>query len=177
LDDSLRERDNMSTTIHFSSGKEQSISAGKLDKFIMELKGRGIKLMIDRTPERTLIIPLNSSTLEFIEDWNDEVEESDEVVPCTPEEELMSIKADLEDSIKEVEDKKDTEEKQKDKMKELMDKSNCTHPESSRVYYRQDTSKGSRYFPVCGFCGKRERYVKADSLSDEVKESASLWED
>jgi hypothetical protein len=170
----------MSTTIHFSSGKEQSISAGKLDKFIMDLKGRGIKLMIDRNDDRTLIIPLNSSTLEFIVDVYDfkEMEQTESDAPPPEEEdELKQMKEELDAATKEVEDKKDVEEKRDDAMKDIMDKSNCTHPKDKLVYYRQDTSKGSRYFPVCSFCGKRERYVKAESLSDEVKAAAPLWED
>jgi hypothetical protein len=175
----------MSTTIHFSSGKEQDISTGKLDKFIMDLKGRGIKLMIDRTEYRTLIIPLNSSTMEFIEHIVEEpvFKTESEGTPIGAKEyvdnseELRILKEELEESMKQVEDKKDVEEKQEDAMKELMEKSNCTHPESKRVFYRQDTAKGSRYFPVCSFCGKRERYVKADSLEDKVKETALLWED
>jgi hypothetical protein len=123
--------------------------------------------------------------MEFIEHIV-EVEESlpdkkDEGTPIAPpltdKVELEKMHKELEESMKQVEDKKDIEEKQEDAMKELMEKSNCAHPESKRVFYRQDTSKGSRYFPVCSFCGKRERYVKADSLDDKVKETALLWED
>ena len=77
--------------------------------------------------------------------------------------------------MKEVTEKEDPEEKNKRIMDEMMAKSNCTH--TNTAIYRQDTAKGSRYFPVCTFCGKRERYVKADSLTDDQKANSTLWVD
>lgn len=169
----------MSTTIHFVSGKTREIDTNKLDKFIIDLKGRGMSLMINRDEEHTLIIPLNSNTMEFIEDIHEPVEESESPIDESDEElpSLEDMKKDLEDAVKDMEKKKDPEEKQEDAMKELLAKSNCKHPENLMKIYKQVTSKGSRYFPICTFCGKRERYVKADSLSDEVKEAAPIWED
>jgi len=167
----------MSTTIHFSSGKTQEVSTGRLDKFIMELKSRGIKLMLDRNEERVLLIPLNSNTIEFVIDTIEAPKEKPEPVApvMTETQELKAILQDAEKAKAEVESKKDIEEKRDDAMAELMAKSACTH-ENTRIF-RHDTTKGSRYFPVCTFCGKRERYVKADSLSEETRENATLWED
>lgn len=167
------------TTIHFGSGKEQDIETGRFDRFITELKSRGIRLMLDTNEERRLLIPLNSHTIEYV------IEERDEIVEVpdedakedglTVEEELEAIKAEAIAAKKEVDSKKDIEEKREDAMNEIMAKSNCQHVEVE--IFRHDTTKGSRYFPVCTFCGKRERYVKADSLTDEQKENAELWKD
>jgi hypothetical protein len=33
-----------------------------------------------------------------------------------------------------------------------------------------------RYFPVCVKCGMRERYVKAESLTDDEKLNAKVWD-
>lgn len=170
----------MSTTIHFSSGKTQEVSTGRLDKFIMELKARGIKLMLDKNEKRNLLIPLNSNTIEFVIDTIEApVEEPTPVAPIVTEaqevQQLQEILTEAKKAKAEVESKKDVEEKRDDAMAELMAKSACTH-ENTRIF-RHDTTKGSRYFPVCTFCGKRERYVKADSLSEETRENATLWED
>jgi hypothetical protein len=165
-------------TIHFSSGKTRDIDSGKLDKFVIDLKGRGIKMMVNRGEECTLIVPLNSNTMEFIEEFHEPViidetiEESDEPAPTLDElaEAIIEAKAD-------VDSKKDKEELEKEKLDEMMAKSSCLHPAEGMITYRHDTKKGSRFFPVCSFCGKRERYVKADTLSDEEKGAAKIWED
>lgn len=161
-------------TIHFSSGKTREIDADRLDKFIMDLKGRGIKLMVDRKPDCILIVPLNSNTMEFIEEIP---EVKPEPVVEETEVTLEDLKEELEEAKEEIDSKKDIEEKRKEQMDEMMRKSSCTHPEDQMVIFRHDTKKGSRFFPVCSFCGKRERYVKAESLSDEVKNAAEIWED
>lgn len=168
----------MGTFIHFISGKTQEIETGRFDKFVVELKQRGIRLMVDANDERRVIIPLNSNTIEFVEERIDkpEVVEEPEVTEEIDEvAELEKIKAEAEAAQAEVESKKDIEEQREDAMKELMAKSNCAHVETT--LFRHDTAKGSRYFPVCSFCGKRERYVKADSLTDEERENAQLWKD
>lgn len=164
-------------TIHFTSGKTQEIDTDRFEKFIPELKSRGIRLMLDTNDERSLLIPLNSNTIEFIEKKFEKVEKPEPVEekPVSDIEALENMKKEIEESKKEVESKKDLEERQKEAMDELMAKSNCTHTNQSiRV---QQTSNGPRYFPACDFCGKRERFVKADSLTDEQKENAILWED
>ena len=165
-------------TIHFSSGKTREIDSGKLDKFIMDLKGRGIKLMVQRSPDCTLIVPLNSNTMEFIEKKIEEVKPIEVLDGPELEEELETMKAELVDSMEEMEKKKDPEEKQKDQLKEIFDKSNCTHVVADQVIYKQETAnKGTRYFPVCSKCGLKQRYVKAASLSEEEIENAMVWAD
>ena len=164
-------------TIHFSSGKVREIGIQEFMDLPPKLQQRGIRTMVDRTPERTLLIPLNSNTMEFIEEIHEviEVEEVEEA-PVT-EVTLEDLKEELEVAKEEVDSKKDIEEKRKEQMDDMMAKSNCQHEDSKMVIYRHDTKKGSRFFPVCSFCGKRERYVKAESLSDEVKAAAAIWED
>lgn len=80
--------------------------------------------------------------------------------------------------IEEVAEPEDTiEQDRADAMKELMAKSSCKHENQSMFYQNISTKKGdsARYFPVCEFCGQRFRFVKADDLTDEQKESAQLW--
>lgn len=75
----------------------------------------------------------------------------------TPEE--LAIIAEVEGKLpKETIPTVDAEEK-KDPLAEMIEKSNCKHESSKLELYRQHTAKGIRYFPVCSFCGKRERYI------------------
>jgi hypothetical protein len=72
---------------------------------------------------------------------------------------------------------------------EMTIKANCPgtgHKGHEQVIHFQDVMirrKGAktslpsrRYFPVCSFCGLRQKYVKAETLSDDVKENATLYE-
>lgn len=49
-------------------------------------------------------------------------------------------------------------------MEALLAKSNCKHGPELLNLYVQQTAKGVRYFPVCSFCGKRERYVSEKKI-------------
>lgn len=70
----------------------------------------------------------------------------------------------------------DREKEQLDLMKEL---SSCKHAEHIIHYQDSSTGKGRtpirRYFPVCAKCGLREKYVKSDSLPQEVKDAATEY--
>jgi hypothetical protein len=165
--------------IHFVSGKVQEVEGGtdRLDKFIVELKSRGMKLMRDVNEERVLIIPLTSNTIEYIEH---KIEPKPEVVepveePVSEMDELEKLKAELAASKKEMDAKKDIEEKRKEAEELFQAKADCTHQNKS--IWKKVTSSGTRYVPICDFCGKREKYVKAASLDEDVKASARVMED
>jgi hypothetical protein len=51
-----------------------------------------------------------------------------------------------------------------DIMAEMTAKSNCKHEPEKMELYIQHTAKGIRYFPVCSFCGKRDRYVSESKI-------------
>ena len=165
-------------TINFSSGKTHDLAVKDINKYTADLQMKGLRMMRDANDERILLIPLNSNTIECIK-LIPAVEEPviPKPVPAATEEELKQIRQEVDEAVGEVEEKKDIEEKREDAIAEIMAKSNCRHEPEKLVLHRQVTKTGARYFPVCGFCGKRERYVKADSLSDEEKENAVLWKD
>lgn len=58
----------------------------------------------------------------------------------------------------------DPEAPKKDPLEEMIEKSNCKHETEKLELYIQHTAKGIRYFPVCSFCGKRERYVSESKI-------------
>jgi hypothetical protein len=93
-------------------------------------------------------------------------------------------------AVEEVEEKPETAQERNDRLiAEMKLKSDCSnskdHMGHEQLIYYQDVQmrkknakKGlpsRRYFPVCSFCGLRQKYVKADSLTDEQKENAKLW--
>ena len=154
------------STIHFISGKTQEVTVDDVTKLIDKLKYSGIRMMVDRRESSTLVIPLNSTTIECIEVPAEYIKKEEP----EPTVEKITVGDKEEDKPK-----KSDEEKYQEVMDEMIAKSNCTH--QNQDIYKQETSNGTRYFPVCSFCGKRERYVKADSLSDEQKENAKEWKD
>ena len=145
MDDKLAGRsNNMSGIIHFVSGKTLDIDELEFSNIAPKLQGKGIKCQRSQAGH---IIPLNSSTIEFIEHVVDELPSSVEVNG-----EILEVV------------KKEPKEEAKDPMEDMIAKSNCTHENQS--LYLQKTAKGDRYFPVCDFCGKRERYVSEKKVLD-----------
>ncbi|NIW13139.1 MAG: hypothetical protein GWN31_04235 [Candidatus Thorarchaeota archaeon] len=72
-------------------------------------------------------------------------------------------------------------EREQQRLEQMKRLSSCEHPEH-KIYYSESLTGRSkkpvrRYFPVCNQCGLKERFVKADSLPDEVKEAADMWTD
>lgn len=165
------------TQIHFGSGKVQELQLNtefEINKFVERLKGQGLRLMRDQNEERTLIIPLNSNTMEFIEIPILQPKVVKPVVK-TDDEVLTEMAEEMEEESTKLDNMKDLEEKREEALKEIEAKSACTH--KNTTLYMQETKSGPRYFPVCAGCGFRMRYVKTASLSEEELTNAITWED
>jgi len=138
----------MSGRIHFVSGKTLDISELEFRNISPKLGAKGIRCQVSQAGH---IIPLNSTTMEYIE----HIEEEEEEVREMPTETLVPKQT--------VEPK--VEPKSPDEvMNDMLAKSNCKHENQS--LYLQKTAKGDRYFPVCDFCGKRDRYVSEKKVLD-----------
>ena len=137
----------MSGIIHFVSGKTLDITEKEFQAISPKLGMKGIKC---HKSEAGHLIPMNSTTMEFIEHVIDELPAAVEV-----DGEILEV-------VKEEpkEEPKDPDEI----MNDMIAKSNCKH--ESQSLYLQKTAKGDRYFPVCDFCGKRERYVSEKKVLD-----------
>lgn len=162
--------------IHFLSGKVMDITMHEYTKIMPKMKNGGIRFYDTRRGD---LIPLNSTTIEMITKGDmpaplDEVVEPVEY-KMPDSQETMKYATTIEPTPEEVSE--GDEAKAQRLMDEMLAKSNCNHPEDKAIIYKKETSKGVRYFPVCSFCGKRERYVKAESLTDEQKLSAKVWAD
>ena len=136
----------MSGVIYFTSGKSLEITETERLAIAPKLLSGGVRLY--RTGAGHLI-PLNSNTMEMIEYIPEVIKEE----PPKPKIE-KEITSNFE--IKEKE-KRTPEQRYQDAHDELMAKSSCTH--ENQTLYVQQTAKGERFFPVCDFCGKRERYI------------------
>jgi len=58
---------------------------------------------------------------------------------------------------------------------EKLAKSSCTHKDVTLHF--QKTKKGTRYFPVCDFCGHRGRYIASESVTEAEALSALEWKE
>lgn len=169
----------MGAKIHFLSGKTLDIS----DKDMKELRNRftngGVRYWEQRGTGN--IILLSSNTIEYVEKIKEEednvreraegIEESNSERVEQDEDGSKWVSEKDDDPVESVSDESDVqsvEETIEDKRKrleaEMLAKSNCKH-ETQVLMYTQ-TTKGKRYFPVCTFCGKRDRYLSADKIKD-----------
>ena len=152
----------MSGIIHFGSGKELKITEEQFQKIGPKLRDGGVRVW---ALKESHIIPLNSHTMEYIERvpepkvvWTEETHD----IPA-PKGAIATgtIMPKLDVQVEKPKAKTNEE-----RMAELTEKSNCKHESEKMEMYIQHTAKGYRYFPVCGFCGKRERYVSEKKILD-----------
>jgi hypothetical protein len=156
----------MSGRIHFSSGKTLNLTKKEFENFAVKLNAKGIKTQY--TAEGHLV-PLNSMTMEYIEF----VEMDEDIQYNEFQKEVAAAKAAVTtETPKPIEPKTDDE-----IVADMMAKSNCPHEPDKLELYRQHTAKGIRYFPVCSFCGKRERYVSESKIvkGDYVGTPNAKW--
>lgn len=169
----------MTVKFTFSSGKEVEYDYD-WEKLAPKLQLGGMRLF---GPQPGVLIPLNSNTIALIEDTTiyDEVPEEHEPEVGDMKTEVTTSEPPPE-YPEEVEKKLSIEEKKEAILNDMKEMSECVHEEHD-IYYqeimagpRNNRQAQKRYFPVCAKCGVRERYVKADSLSDEQKENAKKWD-
>ena len=150
----------MSGIIHFSSGKTLEITEAEFQIISPKLNNKGIKTQKTRSGH---LIPLNSMTMEFIEHV-DEPEESQATevneMPTLPKPKVIA------ESPKAEPEAKDKPKTQDEKLAEMLEKSNCKHEPEKMELFVQHTAKGIRYFPVCSFCGRREKYISERKVID-----------
>jgi len=175
-------------TIYFTSGKELSFEYD-WNKLAPKLQLGGLRMF---TPNRGILIPLNSSTIERIEIQEDEEDvrekETDRVGEDThadesPVGQSETTGTDREDQPVELVDEKpkSAQQKAEEALAYMKEMSECPHEKHLMYYSESLVGKARkpvrRFFPVCAKCGVREKFVKAESLPEEVKETATLWTD
>jgi len=177
-------------TIHMVDGSTIDMPEARFMKFIQMLTHRGIKsVRFDKT-----ILIVSQSNIIRIEIGESDGQESDKPVVVSevvegPEVEEGDATDSREDEPKPEERPEGQDKKAERILKEMIEKSNCSndanHLGHEQIIHKQQVTmkrKGSkahitstRFFPVCSFCGLKQRYVKADSLSEDQKDNAKLW--
>lgn len=154
----------MAAIIHFTSGKQLKISEREFRQIAPKLQAGGVRLY--RQGKTGNLIPLNSNTMELIEHIKEEETNAVKSVEQTKElpKEVAPNSEKLDAEAQKLEEES-VEEKRKRLEAEMFAKSNCKH-EKQELYYTQ-TNRGKKYFPVCTFCGKRDRFISIEKIKND----------
>jgi hypothetical protein len=160
--------------IYFTSGKTMDIDDDEFRKMPPKLQYGGVRLWRLKNGS---FIPLNSNTIELVEKETPEDMEraaalkkvqalADQMTEAMADTEETPVPADVPEEFekKEIVQEETIQQRRDRQMQEMLDKSNCTHVD--KVLYKQDTKQGTKHFPVCTFCGKRERFVSVKKIKE-----------
>lgn len=136
------------TRIHYASGHVVELRPGEGARFWN--RGRNAGFRYYQTLDN-IVIPFNHPTITYIE-----LEGVDRPTQPQPKP--------TEQVVANVPEIKEAEQTQRQTAEEIfMAKANCTHKDHNGQTLRKlkytDTVNGRKYFPVCEFCGHRERYI------------------
>ena len=150
----------MSGLLVLRDGNEVPISQHLYDNLIPQLRMKaGLKMW--KSPESGDYIVLSNSNLLMVKYVPEEQE------PVKEPEPVVEEKAKPVEEVKEEPKEEESQQEREDQlMATLVERSNCKHEPEKLELYSQATAKGVRYFPVCSFCGKRERYVSEKKITD-----------
>ena len=128
---------------------------------------KGARMMRTKAQDILIFGGTNMSVIKPI--WGDEIDEKDaseqtraEIIAMETLVDEVATSAERTGEVNPPDEPKTVEEI----MAETTAKSNCKHEPEKLELYIQHTAKGIRYFPVCSFCGKRERYVSESKIVD-----------
>ena len=184
-------------TVYFSDKTTREISDQEMLNLVKRLTHMGLKVHRTRylkdAEEIWILSPSNISRVVMGRD-DDEDENDDDSSTSVESVVIPEVSEGTEDREGDTtpveEEEPETQQQRNDRLlAEMKEKSDCAgngHEGKEQVIHFQDVmirKKGAktslpsrRYFPVCSFCGLRQKYVKADSLTDEQKENAKLYE-
>jgi len=141
----------MGTKIHYASGAVVELRDGEGVRFWNRARNAGFRYYQSLDG---IVIPFNHPTMTHIELEVDKPKETP--VPREP----IVDKPDKE-NMSEIKEKELTNQAKQERT--FMEKANCTHKDGEgatlRKLHYSETVNGRKYFPVCEFCGHRERYV------------------
>lgn len=160
----------MGTKIYYSSGHVVELREGEGSRFWNRARNAGFRYYQSLDD---IIIPFNHPTITHVElDLDDP--NSTEGKKVRKEKAAKSAPEKISEKIEDIKEKELTSQAQQEKT--FMAKANCTHkdPEGKtlRTLYFSETVNGRKYFPVCDFCGHRERYVSVPKIE---KGEHPLW--
>ena len=152
--------------VYFVDGKELELSKRDTDNFLSRMREGGVRMVMTRDTDPAMFLVISHCPIaRLVMDekhtplpLNIPVEKAPET---TPDEPVREGGAEKEQRI----------------LADIIEKSNCQHPEEKLIYYKLEGKKGTRYFPVCSFCGWRGKFVAADSISLPIRDAALLFQE
>jgi septal ring factor EnvC (AmiA/AmiB activator) len=179
--------------IFFTSGKSEQVEITKteFDKTIEKMKMGGVRFLV---LPNGVHVPLNSNTIEYVDPEEHRRVRLQRQDNPTVEQHIDSIKEEIKSTKEElatemgVQDRERPAETQKNEvnsvtgaereaniLKEIIAKSDCAHEEDKLKLCKSVSKKGERYFWVCSFCTWRSKFIKAESLTQEQKDTAQTF--
>jgi hypothetical protein len=152
--------------VYFTDGTVTELSRRDTDNFILRMREGGVRMVHTRDTDPMQVLVISSCPVSHvIMDYKHTPQPPNPVVDNAPVRQEDSSPA---ESGQERADKA---------LAELTARSNCRHETEQIMYCKSESTKGTRYFPVCSFCGWKGKFVPADSLSEEVKMSAVVYQE
>ena len=151
--------------VYFTNGRELEMSRKDTDNLANALKEGGVRTFHSRDLDPKQIIVITNCPVSHI------VMDYKQLPPVViePEEKAPTKQADSGPA-------ESAQERNERALAEMMARSSCNH-EDKLTYHRIEGKRGTRYFPVCTFCGWKGKFVAAESLTDEVKSAALLMQE
>ena len=157
-------------TVYFVDGRKVELTAKDTKNFMNRLREGGVRFTLTRDSDPQLALIISNCPVAYVE--LDDSLQTGMGTGEEPPEVLDKPPVRQEDAAKET-----SVEREKRVLAELLEKSNCAHEPEKIVYFKVTGKTGTRYFPKCSFCGWRGKFVAAESLSEEVREAAQLYQE
>jgi hypothetical protein len=167
----------MGTKIYYSSGNVVELRDGEGARFWNRARNAGFRYYQSLDD---VVIPFNHPTITHVELQLDD--------PHSRQAQQAARKVAKEEPTKPADIKATQKTAAAKQEADFMKKANCTHKDAEgqtlRKLYYSETVNGRKYFPVCDFCGHRERYVGVPKIEEgahplwtmEDVRSAKLYE-
>jgi hypothetical protein len=153
-------------TVYFTDGTVTELSRRDTDNFVVRMREGGVRMVHTRDTDPMQVLVISACPVSrVILDYKHTPQPPNPVVDNAPVKQEDSAPVES------------GQEKAERALAELKARSDCQHEPSKILYYKKESSKGTHYFPMCSFCGWRGKFVAADSLLDEVKEAALVYQE
>jgi hypothetical protein len=152
--------------VYFTDGTVTELSRRDTDNFVLRMREGGVRMVHTRDTDPMEVLVISSCPVSrVIMDYKHTPQPPNVVEEKAPVRQEDSGPAES------------GQERSEKAMAELIAKSSCIHEEDKIMYNKLVGKRGVRYFPVCTFCGWKGKYVSEDSLSDEVKAAALIYQE
>lgn len=152
--------------IHFVDGRTLELSPRDTSNFMTRLREGGVRMVMtrDTDPQVALIIshcPVAQVTLDTA------------FKPQLP----VIVEEKLPEKTPDASTEKSGYEKEQEILQQIIAKGKCVHEPEKLMYMKLEGKKGTRYYPVCSFCGWRGKFVKEETITAEQRAAAQVLQE